>query len=190
MIYCFLKYELFAYVYGFYFYLLFACTLLFSTCVPQFPFPSFCPFPVLSDYELISPPHTLAKGPQIIPMDFHCSAKDRAPPFRCVLFHWDLGYPLGIWLEAREVAQATAPNCPRMPAWQACFMQPDVKVTLVNPVTVKGTVPVQSAKGSHIHQEEFNNICIIIKFSASQSHRDPGIWIFWRVKDTSWKGKQ
>lgn len=33
---------------------------------------------------------------------------------------------------------------------------------------------MQSAKGSeNIHQDEFNNICIIIKLSDSQGHKDP-----------------
>lgn len=53
-------------------------------------------------------------------------------------------------------------------------MKPDVKVTLANPVTVKGAVSLQSAKGSeNIHQDELNNICIIIKLSNSQSHKNP-----------------
>ena len=49
-----------------------------------------------------------------------------------------------------------------------------MKVILANPVTVKGAVSVQSAKGSgSIHQDDLNNICIIIKLSDSQSHEDP-----------------
>lgn len=55
-----------------------------------------------------------------------------------------------------------------------CFPQPDVKVTLTNPVTVKSKVSSQSAKDSEsIHQDKLNNICIIIKLSDSQGYKDP-----------------